>query len=80
MKIIAKAVIGHEYLYSKASAHSVPVASAEKIRHYLNTEKHDLSDYETWFLYDVDEWEYENCFAPFQSFHIRKNRLYESFS
>ena len=53
-KFIAKTVIGHEFLFSKASMIGVPASSALKIATALNNSKYELKEGEIWYVYDND--------------------------
>ena len=72
MKIVAKAMEGKEFLYNPKSAHKVSVNSGLDIMSILNMVRYDLKDGETWFLYDIDQYDvrpYE--WANRQRFTIR---------
>ena len=77
MLIIAKSVPGHEYIYSPATAHKVPKASAERMKNVLNTCRYKLKDNETWFVHEVDKYDTAFDYAQFQSFRFYKGTLYE---
>lgn len=52
MVVIAKTVIGKEYMHSIRDMYEVPKRSAEKIRAIMNREKWNLKDNETWHIYN----------------------------
>ena len=72
MKVIAKSVKGHEFLYNAKSARKVSERSAEKILKVLNDVRWDLKDNEVWHIHDVDKYDTAFDYAQFQSFKIRK--------
>ena len=76
-KMIAKAIQGQEFIYSRKSAHSVPVSSAQKICDALNAKQYRLNDGETWHVYDAGMYEMEYTAAGYQSFSIRNGRIIE---
>lgn len=71
-KMIAKTMIGQEYIYSRKSAHSVPKSSAKMICEALNRARYQLKDGETWWIYDCEGYEMEFTSAGFQRFARRK--------
>lgn len=77
-KMIAKAVKGAEFLYSRDSAHLVSNASANKICDMLNKLRWGLNDGEVWHVYDCGEYEIEYSAAAYRRFSIRKGCLYDS--
>ena len=78
MLILAVAPKGKEFLYRSSSAHSVPKASAYRIRDALNRAGHKLKDGEVWHLYEVGPYDNAYDIARYQSFSTRKGRIYES--
>lgn len=78
MLILAIAPKGKEFLYRLSSAHSVPKASADRIRDVLNKAGHKLKDGETWHMYDVGPYDNAYEIAHYQSFRIRTGCVYES--
>lgn len=77
-KIIAKTIIGKEFMYGKSSAHAVPAASAHRICSALNNARFRLHEHETWHVYDADDFEIETSAASYQKFFARSGRIYES--
>lgn len=81
MKIVAKAMEGKEFLYNAKSAHKVSERSSKIIVDILNNVKYDLKENETWFAYDIDEYDvrpYE--YALSQRFTIRNGLVKRVFS
>lgn len=72
MKVLAKSVIGAEYLYNAKSAHAVSNRSADIIMRVLNQHKYQLKDGETWHVHDVDSYDNAYYYAQSQKFRIRK--------
>jgi len=77
MIILAKAVKGHEFLYSAISAHKVSKASAEKIRDVLNGLNYKLNNGEIWHVFEVENFERAAAYAETQKFTTRKGVLRE---
>ena len=76
-KIVAITTEGKEFIFSARSAHSVPVASCEKICQILNKAKYKLnSENEKWFTYEIDQFDSVNFISETQSFRIRKGIVY----
>lgn len=73
MKIIAKTIIGNEFLYSAKSARKVSAKSAEKILSVVNEHKSllGLKENEIFHIYDVNEYDDAFYYAQKQSFIIR---------
>lgn len=71
-KMIAKTLIGSEYVYDRNSAHAVAKSSAEIICKALNDIRHQLKDGEIWHVYDAGWYEQEWTAAGCQKF-IRRN-------
>lgn len=78
MKMIAKAVAGQEFIYSRSSAHQVSNASAAVICDALNKIRYKLKDGEIWHIYDCGSYELEYTEAGSQKFGKRKGHIYES--
>ena len=76
-KLVAISKIGAEFVYSRKSAHAVPIASAEKICNALNKLKYRLNDGECWHVHDAGMYEMEYTAAGSQSFAIRNGCIYE---
>lgn len=76
-KIIAKTLEGREFIYSKNSAHAVPITSAAAICAALNECRYQLKDGEKWFVYDAGSYELEYTAAAWQRFAWRRGRLVE---
>ena len=69
--VLAKAVLGKEFVYHSLSVHSVSARSAEKIRDILNDCKYMLLPGETWHIYEYDPYSSMAIFAETQKFYIR---------
>lgn len=78
MKIVAKSVKGHEFMYSAKSAHKVSERSANLICKALNSANYDLKDGETWFVHDVNQYDSAYDYASYQAFTRRNGKLYET--
>lgn len=76
-KIIAKTIVGKEFVYSRKSAHAVSAAGAAEICKTLNENKYKLGEGEKWHVYEIGPWEMEYCGAAYQSFTRRKGYVYE---
>ena len=72
MKIVAKSVKGHEFLYNAPSAHKVSERSAKLICKALNEIGYKLKEGEVWHIHEVDEYDGAYEYATFQSF-VRRN-------
>lgn len=72
MVIVAKSVVGHEYLYNASSAHGVSKRSANIIVKILNDCKWHLKPNEVWFIHEVDMYDNAYDYAQRQKFTIRK--------
>ena len=77
-KMIAKAVKGKEFLYSRESAHAVSERSANAICNALNTCAYKLKDGEVWHVYDCGWYERECTGAGYQKFTRRNGKIFES--
>ena len=75
MKIVAKSMKGHEFLYVTKSAHKVPNASANIICKALNDAKSQLKDNEVWFVHDVSEYDDAYNYAMWQAFSRRNGAI-----
>lgn len=71
MKIVAKSVKGHEFMYNPTSAHEVSNNSAEYICKVLNNYRFNLKGDETWFIHDVDKYDRAYDYAMYQRFTVR---------
>lgn len=78
MLVLARSPEGKEFLYSSSSAHSVPKASANKIRDTLNRIRYKLKDGEVWHLHEVGQYDLAYEYGQCQSFRIRTGHIYES--
>lgn len=76
MKIVAKSVKGHEFLYSARSAHKVSERSAEYICSELNRVQYNLKDGEVWFIHDIDQYDSAYDYATEQAFTTRKGGVF----
>lgn len=76
-KMIAKAVNGQEFLYSRNTAHKVSERSADAICKVLNDCKWKLNGGEVWHVFDCGWYELEYTAAAFQSFTIRNGLIKE---
>lgn len=74
-KIIAKTIIGTEFIYSKLNCFSVPAASCEKICVALNNYKWNISNNELWKVYDISDFDIRYTNAAFQKLMIRKGKI-----
>lgn len=73
MKVIAKTIIGREYMYNARTARKVSARSAAVILEAVNQHKYllDTAENEIWHIYDVDEFDNAFYYAQSQSFTIR---------
>ena len=76
-KMIAKAIKGKEFLYSRNSAHSVSAAGAKAICDALNSARYQLKENEIWHVFDCGWYEKEYTAAGYQKFARRQGRIYE---
>lgn len=76
-KMIAKTIEGQEFIYSRASAHSVPVSSAAKICKALNDARYNLKAGECWHVYEAGQYELDYTSAGYNRFFIRNGRIME---
>lgn len=76
-KMIAKTMEGQEFVYSRKSAHSVPISSAAKICKALNDARYKLNPGECWHVYDCEGYEMDYTAAGYQKFCIRNGRIME---
>lgn len=67
---IAKAPLGKEYIYSRDTAMFVSKKNKNIILQFLNKERYNLKDGETWHVYENDY--YTNSFI-YKEIKIRKN-------
>lgn len=72
MKVLAITKTGAEFFYNYKSAHEVSNASAERIKTVLNEHNFLLKDGETWYVYDVDQYDNAYDYAQYQKFTLRK--------
>ena len=77
MKMLAKAIRGKEFLYSRKSAHAVSDAGADYICRVLNENKYRLKDGEIWHVYDCGWYEMEYTEAGTQKFTRRRGIVSE---
>ena len=54
MKLIAKTIIGREFVYSKKECFYAPDSSAEKMAAELTAMKYKIDDGQKWNVYDRD--------------------------
>ena len=78
MVVLAKAVLGKEFLYDASSSHEVSKTSADVICKALNDTKYKLKDGEIWHRFDdfcqySGGWAYATC----QKFTKYKGRIRE---
>lgn len=71
MKVIAKSVQGHEFMYNAASARKVSERSAKTILNVLNEKRYLLKDGEIWHIHDVDSYDNAYHYAQSRAFRIR---------
>ena len=76
-KMLAKTMEGQEFIYSRESAHSVPISSAAKICKALNDARYNLKPGECWHAYDCGAYEKDYTAAGYQKFSIRNGRIME---
>lgn len=65
-KVIAKSVKGHEYLYSRKDCYAVSAAKAKLVCDTLNRLAWNLKDNETWFIHEIDDFDFKYTNAAFQ--------------
>ena len=65
-KVIAKSIKGHEYLYSQKDCYSVSAAKAKLVCDTLNRLAWNLRDNETWFVHEIDDFDFKYTNAAFQ--------------
>ena len=53
-KLIAKSIIGKEYMHSRSQAYFADKEDADKICAALNKAKYELKEGECWHVYDFD--------------------------
>lgn len=75
MKVVAKSLKGHEYMYSAKSAHKVPNSSAQAICDALNECKYKLKENEVWFIHEVDRYDNAYEYAEVQAFSRRNGSI-----
>ena len=85
MVVLAKAVLGKEFLYDASSSHEVSKASADVICKALNDAKYQLKEGEVWYRYNdfcqySGGWPYA-CGQKFTKYkgRIREVRKYYGF-
>ena len=72
MTILAKTIIGKEFIYSVSSAHKVNKKKADYIAECLNNCGFMLKDGEKWHVYEVDQYDKASIYAEDQTFYITK--------
>lgn len=77
MKMIAKAVLGKEFIYDRKTAHKVSERGAADICRALNDRKYQLKDGQIWHVYDCGWYESEYTGAAYQQFTRRSGTIYE---
>lgn len=73
MIVVAKAVKGHEFLYSASSAHRVAPKKAQKIVDALNKCGYALKDGEVWHTFDVGMYDNAHAYGEMQGFQMRND-------
>lgn len=73
MKVIAKTMIGSEFIFKPQSAHYVSGKSADQVADCLNTLRYSLKDGEKWYVYEIDQYDTAYDYAQMQSFYIARN-------
>jgi len=73
MIVVARAIKGHEFLYSAASAHRVAEKKAQKIADALNRAEYGITPEQTWFVYDVGMYDNAYAYGEMQGFQLRKD-------
>lgn len=81
MTIVAKSVVGHEFLYDPRSAHEVSAQKANAICKELNRLKYLLdNENEVWFVLEVDQYDTARVYAEEQRFTCGKRGLIRKFT
>ena len=73
MTIIARTIKGQEYLYSIGSAHAVTNSKAEQIRDILNAHEYGITPEQTWWIYEISEYDRAYDYAMYQRFTLHKD-------
>lgn len=75
MVIVAKAILGKEYLYNASSAHEVSKNSAQLICASLNSARYNLAEKEIWKVMEVDKYDLAYDYGHLQYFKKYKNSI-----
>jgi len=75
MTIIAKSLIGQEFMYNAKTAHKVAKTSAKAICEALNKARFMLNDGETWFVHEVGAYDNAYAYAEWQAFTRRNGAI-----
>lgn len=73
MTVVARAIKGHEFMYSAASAHRVAEKKAQTIADALNMAHYGITPEQVWFVYDVGPYDNAYAYGEMQGFQQRKN-------
>ena len=81
MTVVAKSLLGHEFIYSAPSAHAVAAEKAQAVCDELNKLRFMLNgENETWFVHDVDQYDRAFAYAQDQRFTWGKRGLIRKFT
>lgn len=69
LKLIAKTLIGTEFLHSRKECYFAPAGSAKRMADEMNKIGYKLNDGEKWHVYDYD-WSMEN-YVCWQLYYYR---------
>lgn len=72
MKVIARSVLGKEFLYTYKGAFFAPNSSAQKMADIMNANKFQLKDGETWFVHDM---QWGDDMKVFQKLFFNRGKL-----
>ncbi len=73
MTVVARAIKGHEFMYSAASAHRVAEKKAQTIADALNRVQYGITPEQTWHVFDVGPYDNAYAYGEMQGFQQRKN-------
>ena len=73
MTVVARAIKGHEFMYSAASAHRVAEKKAQTIADALNMAHYGITPEQVWFVYDVGPYDNAYAYGEMHGFQQRKN-------
>lgn len=75
MFIVAKAILGQEFLYDASSSHEVSKTSAKVVCDSLNAAKYNLKDNQIWKVMEVDKYDTAFDYGRLQYFKKFKNQI-----